>query len=259
MAIDRGLSFGDGLFETLRVINAQAPLAEWHWQRLQAGAARLAIPCEAARWEAGLSALLAQHLGQNGIAKLIFTAGVGGRGYSRPTPLQPNWYWSWHDYVPRPSRWYEQGMALALSPVQLANQPLLAGMKHLNRLPQVMARQQQPADADEVLLCDQNGQPLSLSCMNIYARFGDHIWTPEVTHAGVAGVTRRMLLEQWLSGSRWIADHQRLSFAQLAEADEMFASNVVAGILPIRTLGDWNWPVGEAGRYFQTCYQRAIT
>lgn len=258
MSIDRGLAFGDGLFETLRVVAGRAPLADWHWQRLAASAKRLGLACDRARWQQGLADLLAQHAGAHGIIKLIFTAGVGGRGYARPSCVTPNWHWRWHAWTPRAPRLYDTGMVLALAEVRLANQPSLAGMKHLNRLEQVLARQAMPSGVDEVLMCDAQGRPHALSCMNIYARFGQTLWTPALTQAGVAGVARRLLLEQWLAGSGLSLSLRTCTVSQLAQADEVFASNAVAGVLPIRKLGVVEWPVGVACRHFQSCYQQLL-
>jgi 4-amino-4-deoxychorismate lyase len=258
MTADRGLAFGDGLFETLRVVSGRAPLADWHWQRLADSARRLGLPCEAARWQDGLAQLLDRHAGADGIIKLIFSAGAGGRGYARPASVQPAWHWSWHEPAPRPDQLYRNGMALALSEVRLSHQPLLAGMKHLNRLEQVLARQAMPRGVDEVLMCDASGRPLALSCMNIYARFGDTLWTPALAQAGVAGVARRLLLEDWLAGSGLRPSHRICTLSQLAQADEVFASNAVAGVLPIRKLGVLTWPVGSACRHFQSRYQQLL-
>lgn len=259
MAADRGLAYGDGLFETLRVIAGRAPLADWHWQRLATGAKRLGLPCAKAHWDAGLARLLAQHAGQNGIIKLIFTAGTGGRGYARPAAVTPAWHWQWHEWQARPDHLYQQGMALALSDVRLAHQPALAGMKHLNRLEQVLARAAMPTKVDEVLLCDALGRPQSLSCMNLYARFGQTLWTPSPASGGVAGVVQRLLLETWLPESDLVLSHKPCSLSQLAHADEVFASNALAGVLPIRKLGVLAWSVGHVSHYFHSHYQQLLS
>lgn len=202
--------------------------------------------------------MLANHAGEDGIVKLILTAGLGGRGYARPTDLHPHWYWSWHELVLRPESCYGDGLTLMLASEHLADVPLLAGLKHLNRLEQVLARRELSGMADEILLCDNLGRPHSLSSMNLFARFGRQLWTPAVDRCGVAGVTRRLILEAWLSGSGLTPCHQALSLARLAAADEVFAGNAVAGILPVACLGVVHWPVGEATRYFQACYRNTL-
>jgi 4-amino-4-deoxychorismate lyase len=153
-------------------------------------------------------------------------------------------------------------MTLALSTVRMARQPALAGMKHLNRLEQVLAFAAKPAGADEVLLGDALGRPLSLSCMNLYARFGDTLWTPDVTQtgaaAGVAGVVRHLILKEWLPASGLVVSHKPCSLSRLCHADEVFASNAVAGVLPISKLGLSGWQAGSACRHFQSCFEQLV-
>lgn len=258
MTTDRGLALGDGLFETIRVVAGVAPLEGLHWQRLAAGAQRLGLVCEHSDWQQGLTSLLDQHPHQDGIAKLIFTAGSGGRGYGRPAAPEPCWHWSWNPYHSRPDHLYRDGLELVLADIRLADQPALAGMKHLNRLEQVLARAQLPAHADELLVCDAAGRPQCLSCMNIYARSGNRLWTPPVSRCGVAGVCRRLLLKDWITDTGLALDHAPHTLALLAQADEVFASNAIAGILPVRKLGLLTWPVGNSSRYFQQCYRQAL-
>lgn len=214
-----------------------APLAEYHWQRLRLGCQRLAIPCDKAQWDKGLARLLAQQAGQNGVIKLILTAGSGGRGYARPLPSAPVWHWSWHPFVVKPQRWYQQGLSLALASARLADQPLLAGLKHLNRLEQVLSRQQLPVGADDVLLCDGLGRPHSLSCMNLYARFGLQLWTPAVDRCGVSGVARHLLLSQWAGELALTVSHRPVTVSELLRADEVFASNVLTGVVAVKQVG----------------------
>lgn len=258
MVPERAHTLADGLFETIAVVAGNAPLADYHWQRLAAGASRLRLPCDRRLWERGLEQLLAQHAGEQGVIKLVLSGGEGGRGYARPLPLTPRWHWSWHQWQARPPRFYEQGMKLALSDVRLADQPRLAGIKHLNRLEQVLARAELPAAFDEALMLDAMGRPLCLSCMNLYARFGERLWTPPLTRSGIAGVTRRLLLERWLPQTSLELTHKPCSLAQLGRADEVFACNVLAGIVPVRQLGLFRWSPGESQRFFQACYRNTL-
>ena len=247
---DRGLNYGDGLFETVRVGAGVAPLWPRHRQRLLAGADRLAITVNADALEQAFLGACREL--DDGVLKVLLTRGSGGRGYgvdpSRPSALRLVPY---PLRLPPPER-YRDGLALGLCDLRLASQPPLAGIKHLNRLEQVLARQQVDAAGwDDGLLCGQEGEPLELTAMNLFARYGDRLWTPDLSRAGVAGVMRSHILDV-LAPARGLAVQVATgTLSQLQQADEVFACNSVAGILPVRKLALWTWPVGELTRAWQ--------
>ena len=148
-ADDRGLSYGDGLFETMRVVAGRIPLWHQHRARLLAGAGRLGIAVTAARIDAALTPVLAG-VG-DGIIKIVVTRGRGGRGYSVPAEVMPTLLVQAYPLRTPPPRCYEQGLLIGLCDIRLASQPLLAGIKHLNRLEQVMAASSRsgPAGANQ--------------------------------------------------------------------------------------------------------------
>lgn len=250
--LDRGLSFGDGLFETLRASDAQAPLRDWHWQRLCQGARRLVIVFDQRRLAGQLDQAVASS-GKAAVIKLIVTRGSGGRGYRIDSNSPANCYCRRYPFVAPSIAQRRHGLTLGLCQLRLAAQPALAGIKHLNRLEQVLARREvDQAGWDEGLLLDQHGHPLELTAMNLFARIAGQWWTPALTEAGVAGVMRSWLLTQQIGD---FVGHQvqveRRPLSQLRRADEVFACNSVAGILPVRKLGLWQWPVGRTTQLLQ--------
>ncbi|EKF75202.1 4-amino-4-deoxychorismate lyase [Alcanivorax hongdengensis A-11-3] len=247
---DRGLAYGDGVFETLRVTAAgQVPLWPLHRQRLQAGCAALGIPLELSRLEQALADQLSASAGQGGVLKLIVTRGVGGRGYLPPASPVPNWFWQhgalpvWADSLRR------EGLTLGLCSTPLYPEPL-AGFKHLNRLPQVQARREVARQGwHEGLLLSAHRQPLEATAMNLFARIDGHWWTPDLAAAGagVGGVMRQWLLQHLAGQVR--CDLRPLS--QLRTAEAVFLCNSVVGVLPVRKLAQWHWPVSESVRQLQ--------
>jgi 4-amino-4-deoxychorismate lyase len=246
-ADDRGLAYGDGLFETMRVHAGLVPWWDAHWARLQRGGQRLrmVLPGEGqVRSEA--AALFADRAG--GVLKLIVTRGSGGRGYA-PTNTQPNWTLSRHP-VPTPSS--RDGLALRWCTTRLAIQPALAGIKHCNRLEQVLARAEwnDPAasarEADEGLVSSSDDAVVGATAANVFVLRGDRWLTPTVDRCGVAGVCRGQLL------SLLEAHETRLSVADIETADAVFLCNAVRGILDVARLGTRTWPshpaVAEAQR-----------
>lgn len=251
---DRGLAYGDGLFETLRLTSSAAPWRDRHCARMAAGAQRLGIPFDAQRFQSAIDELLAAR--QPGVGKLILTRGVGGRGYTPPAQVSPGWIVQRFPFSPRPRSVYLEGMTIGLCDVRLSHAPHLAGIKHLNRLDQVLAAQQVAgAGWDEGLMLDYRDRPLELTSMNLFARFADVLWTPALDGAGVAGIAR-----DWCLAQAWplslAVSHDELTLSRLRDADEVFACNSVAGFVPVRKLGEWQWSPGDTCRTLQGMHDR---
>jgi 4-amino-4-deoxychorismate lyase len=227
---DRGLAYGDGLFETMRAFDGALPWWDRHWARLQRGAAVLGIPLpdEAPAYDEAV-ALLA---GRAGVVKLLLTRGAGARGYA-PVTGPSTWLLSHHDSpAPRTRivlRWCE---------TRLAPQPRLAGIKHCNRLEQVLARAEWPTGegADEGLMLDADGHVASAIAGNLFILRDGHWRTPRLDRCGVHGVMRGWALPVL------DAREARLSRADVEAADALFVCNAVRGILEAGRLGDRTWP-----------------
>lgn len=247
---DRGLAYGDGLFETLRVdAGGRVPLWPRHRARLLAGAGRLRIPLDPHRLERCLADALAGHTGA-GVAKLTLTRGPGGRGYLPPADPQPSLIGRFGPAPAWPEALRRDGIDIGLCDTVLGDDPL-AGLKHLNRLPQVLAR----AEVDrhgwhEGLLLNRRRQPVEASAMNLFALYGDTLWTPALERAGVAGVGRAWLLERATDIGLRVEVRMR-PLSQLRAAEGIFLVNSVVGVLPVRKLAQWFWPVPAPVRQLQ--------
>ncbi len=235
-ADDRGLAYGDGLFETMRAHAGTVPWWDAHWARLARGAERLRLrlPHRAqAREEAGR--LLD---GGGGVLKLLVSRGPGGRGYAPPDPAVPAWQLSLHDVPPPPP---VEGLHLRWCRTRLAVQPLLAGLKHCNRLEQVMARAEwqgegiDPSAVHEGLMQEVDGGVVCATSANLFVRRDDHWLTPRVDRCGVAGVCRA-----WAMQALGAAE-ARLDVADVETAESVFLCNAVRGILPVARLEARCW------------------
>lgn len=245
-ALDRGLSYGDGLFETIRFVGADAPLWPRHMQRLQVGAARLRLPLpdaatllrEAREVIAGLS---------QAVVRITLTRGIGTRGYAPPAAPRPTRIVAAFAPPPHDPAAHAEGIRMRLCALRLAEQPLLAGTKHLNRLEQVLARAEwsDPAIA-EGLLCDNAGRVVSATAANLFAVIDGMLVTPALDRCGVAGVARAEIL-----ASRPGTQVRPIALEALAGADELFLSSSVRGILPVRELDGQAWAVGPVTRAVQ--------
>lgn len=254
-ADDRGLGYGDGLFETLRFTGGRAPLAPRHCRRMAAGARRLGIPFDEDAWWRALDAAVAG--GGEGVAKLILTRGSGGRGYRPPARPRPRLLWQRHPLVARPARQYRDGLVLGVAATRLSDQPALAGLKHLNRLEQVLAAGETARQGwDEALMLDRQGRPMSLTSMNLFAVCDGELRTPPLARAGVHGVMRGLILDDLASAQGLMVRQRPLTLAHMRQAEEVFACNSVAGIMPVRKLGLWNWSAGPVTAALATAVGR---
>ncbi|MEZ5561769.1 MAG: aminodeoxychorismate lyase [Gammaproteobacteria bacterium] len=240
---DRGLAYGDGLFETIAIRHSAARFLDLHLDRLYAGAARLKLP---APDRDGLHAQLAAAAAGTtaGVMKLILTRGPGPRGYAPPQHPQPTVAWSVASQAVRPwtqirVRWCE---------TIAGRNPLTAGLKTLCRLEQVLARAEwQDESIAEGLMCDEQGLLTGGTASNVFVVSGARLRTPAITHAGVSGVMRRVILQQ-ARGHGIDASEARLTKQDLLEADEIFVSNALTGIRPVGQLEDRQWSPGPVTR-----------
>lgn len=243
---DRGLAFGDGCFETLRLHQGQAPFWVQHKQRLLRGLDQLKInACESV-----LESILAkaQQEMPSGVLKIIVTRGNGGRGYSSSNLNQPNYYPRLHAFQPLAEKIYVEGLHVGKSQVQLASQPLLAGIKHLNRLEQVLARQEIEAQGwHEAVLYSTNNEPVELSAMNLFIRYPSGWWTSSLLTAGVKGVARDWVLQNMLEPVQ-ISEQAPNSVEHIIEA---FGCNSIMGVVPIKRFSSWSGAPGKHTLYLQ--------
>lgn len=244
---DRAVHYGDGLFETIAVAGGEPLCWPQHMQRLARGCGRLGLtppPAELLRGEAG------QLLPPDGraVLKIIVSRGSGGRGYLPPTgdgPTRILGLYPWPDY---PAEWYRDGLACTVSEVRLGHNPALAGLKHLNRLEQVLAR----ADVDgrgfaEGVMLDTDGNLIEGTMSNLFLIRGTALITPALDRCGVAGVIRHVILERALEwGLRPHIENVRPEALQ--EADELFLCNSILGVCPLVQLDRQNWPPGAITR-----------
>lgn len=255
---DRGLAYGDGLFETIRFVAGQAPLWRGHMARLARGGRRLRLALP------GPDELIAQAGqlagGDDCLVKIILCR-RGGRGYApasvaMPAPAgaadrlaaDPVRCIVARQPLPQvPGRTYARGLRLRWCRLRLAVQPALAGLKHLNRLEQVLARSEwRDPQIDEGLLCDAGGRVVSALSANLFLVRDGRLLTPRLHRCGVAGVARSWLLAR---ARRWLPVAETdIDPAQVDSAEEVFLSNAVRGVMPVAQLGRRRWQPGPVTR-----------
>ncbi|HES76261.1 MAG TPA: aminodeoxychorismate lyase [bacterium] len=255
---DRGLHYGDGVFETMAVQSGRVRLLPRHLQRLTWGAARLAIPLpELSDIENTLQGA-AHELGE-GVLKLILTRGSGGRGYARSASPEPSLILlRYPQALPSPQDTAE-GIIVRLCDLRLARQPVLAGIKHLNRLEYVLARAEwDEPDIAEGLLFDTQGELIEAVANNVFVVQAGRLRTPNLEQCGVAGVMRAEVLA--CAERIGIAVQETsLKMDDLLASDEVFLTNSLHGIRPVRLLlGQQEWPLGALTQRLQNALWSAL-
>ncbi|HET7330160.1 aminodeoxychorismate lyase [Dyella sp.] len=250
-ALDRGLSYGDGLFETIRFEAGQAPLWPRHMQRLAIGCERLHLP-------APDTELLWQEAQQVGagqsrfVLRITLTRGVGERGYAPPLTVAPTRIVAAFPSPALSTALYVDGVRVYRCQTSLADQPLLAGIKHLNRLEQVLARAEWNDPAiGEGLVCDRHGHVISATAANLFAVIDGVPVTPSVDRCGVAGVARAALLDAFPE-----CQVRDLPLGEVLNASELFLSSSVRGILPVQAVGDTVYAPGPVVRAMQQHWRK---
>ncbi|MGH8107898.1 MAG: aminodeoxychorismate lyase [Arenimonas sp.] len=230
---DRGLAYGDGVFETVLVHAGKPVWWEEHWQRLLRGAGVLKIP---APDENPLRKVCNELItdAERCVLKIILTRGSGGRGYAIPDEHDPRIIISVH---PAPAN-ARQAVNLRWCETRLARQPLLAGIKHLNRLEQVLARNEwQGSDIFDGLMCDMDNHVVCATSANVFARVQGQWLTPIIDQAGIAGIAR-----SWVLKNLPQVREAHLSRVQIEQAEAIFICNAVRGILAVNRLGEHEIP-----------------
>ena len=238
---DRALHYGDGVFETIRFNSAgQAPLWHLHRQRLLQGFIALEFPLDSLdnldlAWET-LPASAKKSAG-----KLLISRGSAPRGYGYPLDANIVMLWQAFDAPDWAIKRIPEGFLCEFSKVVLSEQPLLAGIKHLNRLDQILARSRFSANCHEVVMCNSAKQVIEGCMSNIFVVNNGKLLTPNITTCGVNGVIRR-----WLMNERDV-EVTDITTPQLFESEAVFFCNSLNGIIPVRELAGHEYSTLSSG------------
>jgi len=247
-ATDRGLAYGDGVFRTLLLSHGKPRCWSRHYRKLAQDCAALAIACPP-------KDLLAKELARaagatrDGVGKIIVTRGNGARGYAPPQPSAPTRIVTATALPQHPAAFSRSGITIHLCQIRLASQPRLAGVKHLNRLENVLARAEwsDPSIADGLLL-DEDGHAISGTMTNLFIVEGGRVLTPGLSRCGVAGVTRERVMEAAASHGM-VCREDHLTWQRVLDAQEVLLVNSVIGAWQVRECGNRRWePGGFTGR-----------
>lgn len=242
-ALDRGLSYGDGVFRTIRIAAGQPRWWLDHLAKLAEDCGRLHLPMPRQdAWERDLAVL--SPLPDFGVLRLTVTRGLGPRGYRLPQASRATRILTcWAEAAPvTPSSAFAPPVSLRICQLRLGYQPSLAGIKHLNRLENVLARSEWHDEAiDEGILLDQDGRVVSGVMSNIFIWREGRLLTPRLDLCGVAGVTRARLMDRALAAGIRVETGE-FDLMAVLDAEEVMLTNSLMGLRRVGRLGDRHWP-----------------
>jgi len=244
---DRGLHYGDGIFTTLPVQEGVAIFLDRHLKRLQADALRLNIPFP------GFEILTEEvqrigHMHSSCVLKIMLTRGVGGRGYLVPKQSKGTRILSSHPKPDYPKSIRESGVTVRFCDIRLGLNPHLAGIKHLNRLEQVLARAEWGDEGiREGLMLDHEGFLVEGVMSNVFLVSNGVLRTPVLERCGVAGVMRGLVLESAALLGLTV-EEERILPEEAHNADEIFLTNSIIGVWPVTLLDGKKFSVGNITR-----------
>ena len=248
-ATDRALHYGDGVFETIAVLAGRPRLWQAHMVRLLQGCERLAIPPPDLQRLADECSRLCVD-GEEAVLKVIISRGSGGRGYRPPATPHPRRILIRYPW-PAVTAWWSDGARLIYCQTPLACHPLLSGVKHLNRLEQVIARSEWQDDTiHEGLMCDSEGRVIEGTMSNLFALKDGVLYTPELAQCGIAGIMRGQVMAM-AAQQGILCRTVTIRPDDLADMDELLISNSLIGMVPVRMLADRSYPISQGQRLRQ--------
>ena len=240
-ALDRGLNYGDGLFETMRLHAGRVPLLARHLGRLRAGCERIALPYPGDALIANDIVHLVAGGPADGIVRIVLTRGDGGRGYTPPRGTTGRRLIALH---PLPDL-DAAALSLGICKTRLGHSRALGGLKHLGRLEQVLAADEVAAGGwDEGLMLDEADRIVEATRHNLFFVRAGRVLTPPLGNRGVAGVMRALILEI-LATLGLPGGETPLRYDELHEIDELFLCNAVVGMRPVSQVDGHAYAHGE--------------
>ena len=234
-AFDRGLHYGDGVFETIACVGNSAVFIQQHLNRMENGARKLNIPFPDRQLFLDDINCLLRGSNSNRIIKLILTRGRGKRGYryeKTQIPTRICMLSAWPDYV---AHWREHGISTRFCQTQVSVNPQLAGIKSLNRLDSVLASSELGPAFNEGFLSDIDGNVIEGSMSNIFIVSNGTLVTPDLSRCGVNGIMREQIID--IAQNKNIkVETRNITRDELLESREIFISNSVIGVCVVKQL-----------------------
>lgn len=231
-AFDRALQFGDAHFTTMKLADGQIELLSYHLDRLQKAHQQLKFP--EIDWQSLESELLsAVELYKDATLKLLISRGESQRGYGFTKDITANVVL----YINQPAVVPETPVELVFLQTKLAHQPLLAGIKHCNRLEQVLAKQELlDLPQEDGIVLDVVDNIIEVTSANVFVYMEGTWYTPLIEQCGIDGVMRNYVLDQ-MAEQDIECKVREISMREIKQIDAAFICNALTGIRAVSKLG----------------------
>ena len=242
-ASDRGLAYGDGLFETIEFKDGHLVYWDEHMHRLTSGCKQLQIKAidvsiladECLRCTQGHT---------SGIIKIIVTRGSGARGYRPHANANTTRVISFHSKPDYPARYYSEGISLTRCATPVSINPYLAGLKSLSRLDQVMAQMEwSDQDYAEGLMLSPDENVIEGTKSNMFMVRNGELLTPSLEMCGIEGIMRQQVL-RLAQESDLPVQICNIKHEDFIQADEIFVCNSLIKIWPVSHYLNRSYPIG---------------
>jgi len=254
---NRGFRYGDGLFETLLVLDGRIRLNDYHFDRLFAGLGHLRFDIPPAFSPENLQASILQLCERNGhttLARVRLTIYRGNGGLYDPETNEPQYLIESWSLTPRDVALNEAGLTIDLYPDGMKPCDGLANLKSNNFLLYVLAAlYAKERRLDDCLVLNHHRRLADSTIANLFYVKDQHIYTPPLSEGAVAGVMRRFLLTS-LPGAGFSVAEQPIRAEDLLDADEVFLTNAIKGI---RWVGQFRTS-GYTGAFARSIYNQLI-
>ncbi|GEA13233.1 aminodeoxychorismate lyase [Alteromonas sp. KUL49] len=249
---DRAFNYGDGVFSTMLVKQGKVELMSMHIARLVNDAARLGIAIEPKQLCDAIVSDATALTQDRAVLKVHVSAGEGGRGYARNDNASPIVRFSVNPYPAHYDQLKESGLTLICAKTPLALQPALAGLKHLNRLEQVLVKNEINAaqsamrqDVDDALVCDTQGDLVETSVGNLFWKKAHKWFTPALDKSGVNGVMRQLLI-RYFTAKGIAFEEVKSPIDTLVDASAVLVTNALMGVMPVKVVVDQGWAFDDS-------------
>lgn len=245
---DRGLFYGDGLFETVRIYKGLPFLIENHLQRLIRGAVALGISFPGKKDDlmmAVMQTLEANRL-REGVIRLTLTRGSSVRGLWPEKPGEPTLIITAESSVPYTDKQYKKGFRAALISFPLNEYSPLSGIKTLNYLEYIIGRRESLRRGfDEGIFLNQKRYLAEGTVSNLFLVKGKKLYTPPVEAGILPGITRAMVIK--IAKKSFDVSEQNISPLFIKEAEEAFFTNSLMEIMPLVEIEEKSVGNGKPG------------
>lgn len=251
---DRAIHYGDGIFETIALKHGVMPFWSDHYQRLMSACERLKFPVPS-------EGILLQEIDvvkqnqETAVIKIIITRGTNEWGYRIPNVSKTKRIVQSYSFPQYPSTYYQQGIKVVFCKTPVSENSALAGIKHLNRLDNVLASSEwNDADIAEGLMCNAQQYVIQGTKSNVFCVRDGVLYTPDLTQAGILGVMRAQILN-WAQQRAIPVRIQPITREAFLAADEVFISNSIFGVWPVTDIEGHVFPIGKYTRELLTHFE----